>query len=247
MGSGQVVLLFILAIAVLAICRISKKKPVLNEEHFIPIFTLFFLSLFFFVLTLRSQRFIEYFVPFCLLFCAFVLAPRLKVFASDLSGSHLNKFAFIKFFAAATLLAAVLFAWSFSIFMAKKSFIGSYYDDYQETALWLKNNTPKNSIIANLDWSDFPPLFYFDDQNYYISGLDQIFFYKYNKNLYQKYEDIINLKNLASASETLRKDFKTNYLVINNKFPKLEEKIKNNSQFFKVYGNEYLRIYKVKF
>ncbi|MEW6408103.1 MAG: hypothetical protein AB1465_05430 [Patescibacteria group bacterium] len=242
LSSGLVFFFFTAAVFILLINKIFKKRFIEEKNSYLPILVSLIFSLSFLFLTLRSQRFIEYLTPFVLLFAAFTLAPILKRFFAKVLGQQSLK----NFFVASLILVIILFFWSFSTFMTKKSFVGSYHKDYQEAALWLKNNTPKNSIVANLDWSDFPPLFYFNDQNYYVSGLDQIFFYKYNKNLYQKYEDIIDLKNSAFTSKILKDDFKTNYLVTNNKFPKLEEKIKNNRQFLKVYGNGYLRVYKIK-
>lgn len=242
LSSGLVFFFFAAAVFILLINKIFKKRFIEEKDNYLPILVSFIFSLSFLFLTLRSQRFIEYLTPFVLLFSAFVFSPFLKKFSAKvLSQQNLNNF-----FVASFVLVIILFFWTFSIFMTKKSFVGSYHKDYQEVALWLKNNTRKNSIIANLDWSDFPPLFYFNDQNYYISGLDQMFFYKYNKNLYQKYEDIIGLKNFAFASKILKDDFKTNYLVINNKFKKLKEKIKKDKRFLRVYTNKYLRVYEIE-
>lgn len=296
-GSSLVFVVFVSAIFILIVSHlrfvISRRKPkdpndskkILQssvsggflQNDGVEIFTLFFLSIFFFLFTLCSQRFIEYLTPFSLFFAAFALSPYFKnFFAHFLDKSRIfqratrscwkdfslipsffkysgkvqdkdffAKITIIKFFSASLILVLILFGWLFNFFTIQKSMRGSYHQEYQKAGQWLKNNTPKRSIITNLDWSDFPPLFYYNDQNYYIAGLDPMFFYQYDKNLYRKYEDFLEMKNLKESPKIFKKDFKTSYLVINNKFKRLEEKIKQNKNFQLVNKNDYLRIYKI--
>jgi hypothetical protein len=239
LSSGLIFLFFVASVFVLLVSKISKQKFIEDKNRQMPILVSFVFSVLFLVLTLRSQRFIEYLAPFVLLFAALVFSLIL--------GGFFVRFSYqknLKKFLAAGLIFIVLFFSGFSVFMTKKSFVGSYYQEYQGIAIWLKNNTFKNSIIANLDWSDFPPLFYFNDHNYYLAGLDPIFFYQYDKNLYQKLEDFLAGKNFKETSRIIKNDLRANYLVINNKFKNLEEKIKESRNFELVYGNEYLRVYK---
>jgi len=43
---------------------------------------------------------------------------------------------------------------------------------------WLKENTVKDEIIIHSSWDEFPMLFYYNDYNQYMAGLDPTFFYK---------------------------------------------------------------------
>ena len=42
-------------------------------------------------------------------------------------------------------------------------------------AAWLRENVKSGEQIVNIDWSDFPQLFYYDDLHYYQWGLDPVF------------------------------------------------------------------------
>lgn len=52
-----------------------------------------------------------------------------------------------------------------------------------------KNSMP-GDIIFHSDWDDWPMLFYHNDYNRYIVGLDTTFMYKFSKDLYKKWRDI---------------------------------------------------------
>ena len=37
---------------------------------------------------------------------------------------------------------------------------------------WLADHTPAGSLVFNADWVEFPELFYYDQRNVYVTGLD---------------------------------------------------------------------------
>ncbi|MBI2052563.1 MAG: hypothetical protein HYT38_02745, partial [Candidatus Sungbacteria bacterium] len=55
---------------------------------------------------------------------------------------------------------------------------------FQESADWLKTHTRPGDIVFNIHWDNFPSLFFWNQHNYYINGMDPIFEYAFNKNLY---------------------------------------------------------------
>lgn len=57
---------------------------------------------------------------------------------------------------------------------------------FKESALWLKENTDKESIVFHLNWAHFPFLFFWNQDNYYINGMDPVFLLKYDEKLYRK-------------------------------------------------------------
>ena len=101
-------------------------------------------------------------------------------------------------------------------------------DLYQEISLWLKNNSQPGDIVFNVRWSDFPMLFYWNQNNYYIGGMDPIFQYAYNPTLYWKFHYISNddvtkktcpaiactISMLEDTHAVLLRDFKAKYIVL---------------------------------
>ncbi len=49
---------------------------------------------------------------------------------------------------------------------------------------WLQKNTPKGEIVGQAVWSDFGPLFYWNNHNRYFGGMDPIFQYKFSTRTY---------------------------------------------------------------
>lgn len=132
---------------------------------------------------------------------------------------------------------------------------------FKEPALWLKENTKKGEIVFNLAWPHFPPLFFWNQHNYYIYGMDPIFLYKYDKKLYWKMyymfiEDMGGLtcgvekcgpEDIEMVYDVLRKDFKASYVLMatsgQTRFLQYLEADKEH--YKKVYELEYSAIFKV--
>lgn len=55
---------------------------------------------------------------------------------------------------------------------------------YIEAGSWMKENIPASEIIFHPSWDDFAPLFYGSSDHYYISGMDPVFAYEFDKSLY---------------------------------------------------------------
>jgi len=51
---------------------------------------------------------------------------------------------------------------------------------------WLKANARPDEIVFNVNWGDFQTLFFWDPRNRYTSGLDPIFLYSFDHELYWK-------------------------------------------------------------
>lgn len=57
----------------------------------------------------------------------------------------------------------------------------------KEAALWLKDNTKQGEIVFNTHWDNFSALFFWNQNNFYIGGMDPIFQYVYSPSLYWKF------------------------------------------------------------
>lgn len=56
--------------------------------------------------------------------------------------------------------------------------------DYRGAGEWLKANTPKGEIVGQAQWSDFGPIFYWNQHNRFFGGMDPIFQYTYSQETY---------------------------------------------------------------
>ena len=187
--------LFTLALAFVMIDLIGKRIKK-GRLSLIRLYTCF-LAIFFCLLTFISQRFFEYWTPFTLLFAAF----SFRYISQDRYWKDLAT-QFIKiignFFTRLKLLLFVLLCLTIvlSSCINASGAINSMkqadpaFDKYQGAGQWLKENTPAQSIIFNAGWDNFPQLFFYNHQNYYINGLDPTFMYVYDKELYWLWSNI---------------------------------------------------------
>ena len=55
---------------------------------------------------------------------------------------------------------------------------------YRAASKWLEKHTPEGSIVFHSNWGIFPELFYWNQQNNYIGGMDPMFEYAYDRRLF---------------------------------------------------------------
>jgi hypothetical protein len=180
-----------------------------------PILLSFSIAFIMLVSTTMCNRFIDYYIPFMVLFVALAGEHCLKNYcyrwfhsARPASGPmepecesalrfhspngtmEPTKTAFTIFLSVIILLTAA------SInnlrFVSQRANNGAAETEkIKNAAEWLKENTPANSIIFNANWGDFPKLFFYNTRNYYVAGLDPKFIYQHSPQKYWLYEHII--------------------------------------------------------
>ena len=101
-------------------------------------------------------------------------------------------------------------------------------DDMKESSLWLKENAKAGEIVFNTSWDQFGSLMYWNNQNYYINGMDPIFEYAFSPALYWKnhflladvgYTNTCGLirckqEEIETTPSVLINDFKASYIVL---------------------------------
>ena len=132
--------------------------------------------------------------------------------------------------------------------------------DLKEVSLWLKENTKPGEIVFNTRWDNFHGLFFWNPNNYYIGGMDPIFQYAYNKNLYWKGHFLATDKadkltcgkircTQEEAEDThtvLVKDFGASYLMLKqSQNPKLYFYLVRDGKFPLVFDNSREAVFKV--
>lgn len=206
------------------------------------------LSVFFFlILTLKSRRNVEYFVPFAAILAAFSLNQPFLLkrehwayFQKWWQQKRILANSLCLFFIIAIPFIAGRNIWSTQTLFAS----GNPANKYQGISEWLKNNTPEKALIFHNDWDDFPALFYYNTHNHYVAGLDPTFMYEYDQELYKKWVDITTSRK-TNISQIIKNDFHAEYVFVDKDHIALENNLKSDGHFAMVYQDEDGKIYKL--
>ena len=156
-------------------------------------------------MTLISMRFVEYWAPFTVLSCVLNLkAMKIKQGTSLIlkNATRIAQFGLICFSVIIYILAILLIPVRFT-------------PELEEAAQWLKNNTPKEAVIFTTNWADFPQLFYFNPQNYYLFGLDPVYCYAYDPKLWNLWVAIV-AGEIEKPEAEIQKIFHADYVLCPN-------------------------------
>ena len=63
-------------------------------------------------------------------------------------------------------------------------------DYLRDAANWLSENSNAGDVVFNTHWDNFAPLFFWNQKNYYIAGIDPIYQYVYDSALYWEFHFI---------------------------------------------------------
>lgn len=144
----------------------------------------------FVILALWHRRFVEYWLPFAVLASAITLAPYLaKVSWSEFKNA-IGSLWPVRLLVI-LLIFLIVMASSWNIQQVQRSLAGGVSGNkYQAAAQWLQNNSQSGDLVLNTQWDQFPQLFYWNDKNYYMVGLDPTFMYLFNQDLYWQWRNV---------------------------------------------------------
>lgn len=168
--------------------------------------TLLFMSLLLLFMLFRSRRFIEYFPPFALLFCAVTWGRE-----------PLGMLAKLPRPLSALFLAAILLLSGVNAgeVIAETHRTITSADDprwFAGASAWLRTHTPEGSLIFQTDWDDFTRLFYYNTSNRYLVGLDPTYLERADPNLWNQWVALTRGE-IAQPSTVIRTLFGSAYVV----------------------------------
>lgn len=249
-ANGLAIMGFIMASAVFVLEFGSLRKK--GREGTMALF-LWLTAIFFFLLTIRSRRFVEYSIPFCVLFTAYA-ANKIVSSSAFQAIREAWRHWHIRFF-------TVVIAWviiltgAYNISRVEVWLKDSYPPDgLKPAALWLKENTESGEIIFNTKWDDLPQLFYWNPDNYYIIGLDPTFMYVYDKDLYWDWRMVADddPERFGNSYPELRRivkeRFNSSYIVLEHKRDgKLEKFLDEHAAdgAEQVFSDDYAAVYRI--
>ena len=138
------------------------------------------LALGFLAMVARSQRLIEYYPAFAIMFCAWSWSHAAGTLAAVVGlarwclSDQLYRW-LGRLLPAAPFLAAILLVPSITtstLVASRQADEGPDWDTYRDGALWLASNTPAGSRVFTTGWDDFPHMFFWNTHNTYLVGLD---------------------------------------------------------------------------
>ena len=240
-GSAIVTLLVLVSLILLII----KPKPLTKK-----LITFFILFIFFLAFTLKSRRYVEYYIPFAILFSAFTMHQYL----GDISWSKIRKevATFFTRFRVVAIILIVYFVISLSVIVVKD--MRQLFNDYEQgiptnrfsgAATWIRENSQPGDIVFHSSWDEFPILFYYNSYNYYIAGLDPTFTYQYDKEIYRIMVDITTGQQQTNVYEDIRDKFNASFVFIEASHEGMEKAINGTPGFKEVYRDEEAIVYEV--
>jgi len=244
--SNTITLSIILVVALVLFFIYFKKQSKLS-------LTTFIIFIFFFIFTLKSRRYVEYYVPFGMLFAAVTISDSLKRVNIKKFFNQFKKIYFRNIIS--KIIITLLILYILIIFptvvirdfkTAKNDLSGGIsFDKFYYVSQWLKLNSEKGSIVIHSDWDDFPSLFYHNTHNYYIVGLDPTFMYEYNKDLYWKWVNLTTGKNVPDLYSVVKNEFKASYIIIEKDHTGMYNNVSSTSGFSLIYEDNQVYLYQV--
>jgi hypothetical protein len=193
--------------------------------------TLLFTALLTLFMTFISNRFIEYYPAFALLFCAAAWG-RGGVDLLPLLPTRLR----LRWLTAALGLIITIGAVAFYVRQA-------YRITAERTtplslragaSAWLRENTPEGALVYNVYWENFPRLFYHNPHNTYVAGLDPTYLQLANPALWADY-DAIRLGQIENPSSVILSEFGAEYVILSSIDEKLLPVLQDDPEAALVY------------
>ncbi len=204
----------------------------------------------FFILTLKSCRNTEYFFPFAILSSAFIFKyfwdnDLYLRFKKNIHSFFKKEFLYSAF--VAYLFLAFILNFGLNFWKIKQELARGFSFDYYKGAMEVvqKNSRPAD-IIFHSDWDDWPMLFYHNEYNRYIVGLDATFMYKYDKELFKKWRDITWGDFKGDPYGIIKNDFHAAFIfVAKNDIDIMDKYFKNDMRYELLYDKEG-KVYKIR-
>jgi MFS family permease len=218
--------------------------------------SLLILSLFFLILTFRSRRFVEYWVPIAVIQSAWTLSPYLIQIKLDVVRSHLRKFWVFGLGVAIVTSLFIIACVNNARLVTDQLQNTPVSVKYKPAAEWLLANSNERDIIFNTVWDQFPQLFYWNNKNYYIVGMDPTFMYLHDKDKYWLWrqvsdDEVIKFDHEHKLRDIVKDQFNAKFLFVeNDRNPKLKLLLETDQivkqDFPIVYSDSDVSLYQVR-
>lgn len=159
-------------------------------------------------MTIRSQRIIEYYPAFAVLFCAWS-------WTYGFPGLTLKPHPRLRWLHHAVIPVVALglsagLVWT--VTQARRDATGAFnWEVPRDGALWLARNTPPGARVFTPAFDDFPRLFFWNTHNTYLLGLDPTYMTLYDEGLYEEWRRVATGR-APDAARVIRETFGAEYV-----------------------------------
>ncbi len=229
---------FALVLVAIMVFLIFYEKQPMNSWFFM------ICSLLFFVLTLKSRRYVEYFVPLALVFSALSLNVLVRQWDLGILRLISRKYLLLLF---AVIIIGLIPVAGRDINLVKEFYRRSFtFDKFKAPAEWLEKNSQAGDIVFHSDWDEFPILFYHNHHNYYLVGLDPTFMYEYDSDLHRIWVDIVTGQSTDQLYSKIKTLFNARYVFVDTKQNEVfANNLASDFGFQEVFSNEEAKIYRL--
>jgi len=233
LGSSSIAMALFVMAAVVFVTRLKRQ----DEWTLVSLA----LAIVFFAATLRSQRHVEYFVPFFVLHIALAFRP----FSWNDAWSMIRSWLARKRWVAVSyvLLFAVSFAVTKDLMLVQKHLNNGFPHTFlQSESQWIRKYVPKGEVVFHSNWDEFPALFFYNRDNKYVAGLDPAFLYARDKKRFFLWRDItqgVLTKNLAGI---MNNEFGARFVLASSKHSAFRSHLESQG-FIKRYEGPSAAIY----
>ena len=110
---------------------------------------------------------------------------------------------------------------------------------------WLADHTPDGSMVFNADWVEFPELFYYDQRNVYVTGLDPRYLFDAEPDLWKVYDSITQGEE-KHPGPLIRERFGAEYVVARSDSTDFLNAANASGDFDTVYSDEYASVLHIR-
>lgn len=218
----------------------------------------FFASSFMLIAMVIWGRFVDFFIPFALLFAIPQIAPDLDRVKFP-KPNFRNWPTLLPLFSLAILPAIISLYGVWNVFQwqvgENQKIMLDKISDY------LAANSKPRDLVANLEWDLFSRMFFWDDKNYYVAGLNPVFNYAKKKEKFWLWKHLAADEPLTCEQEdclrapkqsyaydkALKEKLSAAWVIFEKKrHPQLVKKMEHSPLLEKSYENEQILLYRVK-
>ncbi len=191
----------------------------------------------YFVLFLQHVRFAEYWVPFTVLAAGLCAQRVLAGGARRTAGIAL---AFV--LGGAALVPGVGAVRAAADTLENDAGIGL---EYERPMRWLAENTPEDAIVFHARWPQFCPMFFFNDHNRYIVGLDSYFLYQHDEEKYRRWMQITLGELDPESTRDAIREFDSRHVLVKRGIP-LDLILQRAPATLPMYEDATFRVYELR-